>query len=70
MTYNSFKYIAELKIWRGKQYHENGIKQLCDYLDIQNLAEGYLVIFNFNKKKEYKEELLNIDDKKIYTVYV
>ncbi|MCR3761295.1 AAA-like domain-containing protein [Clostridium felsineum] len=70
ITYNTFKYIVELKIWRGKEYHEKGIRQLCDYLNINGLDYGFLVIFNFNKNKEYKEETIEIDEKKILAVYV
>lgn len=70
ITYNSFKYIIEMKIWRGKKYHEKGIKQLCDYLDIHDLDKGYLVIFNFNKEKEYKAEEINTDNKNIFSVFV
>jgi hypothetical protein len=70
ITYNNFKYIIELKIWRGEQYHEKGIKQLCNYLDIHSLNQGYLAIFNFNKNKEYRNEFINVNDKEIYIVYV
>lgn len=70
ITYNNFKYIVELKIWRGESYHEKGIKQLRDYLDIHNLNKGYLLIFNFNKNKQFKEEMINSGDKEIFTVYV
>jgi len=70
ITYNNFKYIIELKIWRGEQYHEKGIKQLCNYLNIHSLNQGYLVIFNFNKNKEYNDEFINVNDKEIYIVYV
>ncbi|HEY5523743.1 MAG TPA: GxxExxY protein, partial [Clostridium sp.] len=56
ITYNNFKYIIEMKIWRGPKYHETGVKQLCEYLDIHNLNKGYLLIVNFNKNKEFKEE--------------
>jgi len=70
ITYNNFKYIIEMKIWRGQKYHEDGIKQLCDYLDIHSLANGYLVIFNFNKNKEFKEEKINAQGKDIFGVYV
>ena len=59
-----------MKIWRGKKYHEKGIKQLCDYLDIHDLDKGYLVIFNFNKEKEYKAEEINTDNKNIFSVFV
>ena len=70
ITYNSFKYIIEMKIWRGLKYHEDGVKQLCDYLDIHDLDRGYLLIFNFNKNKEFKEEHVNIQEKEIFQVYV
>lgn len=70
ITYNNFKYIIEMKIWRGAKYHEEGINQLCDYLDIHSLNKGYLVIFNFNKNKEFKEEKINAQGKDIFGVYV
>ena len=70
ITYNNFKYIIEMKIWRGLKYHEDGVKQLCDYLDIHDLNKGYLLIFNFNKNKEFKEERVNVEGKDIFQVYV
>ena len=70
ITYNSFKYIIEMKIWRGLKYHEDGIKQLCGYLDMHDLDKGYLLVFNFNKNKEFKEESVNIKGKDIFQVYV
>ena len=70
VTYNNFKYIIELKIFRGQKYHEEGISQLVDYLDINNLDKGYLVVFNFNKNKEYTEKNILIDNKEIFTVFV
>lgn len=70
VTYLSSKYIVELKIWRGEEYHKKGLKQLCDYLDIQGLDRGYLIIYNFNKNKEYKEEKLTYEGKEIFIVRV
>lgn len=70
ITYNRKKYIIELKIWRGQESESNAILQLSDYLDIQNETKGYLIIFNFNKNKEYKKELKQIDEKQIYEVIV
>ncbi len=70
ITYNNFKYIIEMKIWRGQKYHEDGVNQLCDYLDINSLDKGYLVIFNFNKNKEFKEERIRVQGKDIFGVYV
>lgn len=70
VTYNSFKYIIELKIWRGEDYHQKGINQLYDYLDIHGVNVGYLLIFNFNKTKEYKDEIINLKFKELFTVYL
>jgi len=70
IIYNNFKYIIEMKIWRGPKYHEDGINKLCDYLDIHNLDKGYLLVFNFNKNKEFKEERVSIKGKNIFAVYV
>ncbi len=70
ITYNSNKYIIELKIWHGEKYHERGLKQLSDYLDINGQDKGYLLIFNFNKDKEYKNEVINNDGKEIISVFV
>jgi hypothetical protein len=70
VTFFSHKYLVELKMWRGPEYHERGLKQLSDYLDIQGLDTGYLVIYNFNKGKEYKEERVTCEGKEIFVVYV
>ena len=68
--YNNNKYIIELKIWRGEKYHQRGLQQLADYLDINEQNKGYLLIFNFNKDKEYKKEVINNDGKEIIAVFV
>ena len=70
ITFNGFKYIIELKIWRSKKYHEDGLKQLAGYLDLENQCKGYLVCFNFNKNKEYKSASLECDGKEIFAVWV
>jgi hypothetical protein len=70
ITYLSNKYLVELKIWRGEDYHQKGLKQLLDYMDIQQLDIGYLVIYNFNKNKEYKSKRLKCEDKTIFIVWV
>ena len=70
ITYLKEKYLVELKIWRGEEYHQKGLKQLYDYLDIKDLDSGYLVIYNFNKNKEYKSEEVIINDKKIFIIWV
>ena len=66
ITYNTFKYIAELKIWYGEEAHQKGLTQLTDYLDRQNLDTGYLVIFDHSKKKSWKKDWLERDGKRIF----
>lgn len=70
ITYLSNKYVVELKIWRGEEYHQKGLRQLYDYLEIQRLDTGYLVIYNFNKNKQYNDQEIIINDKRIFMVFV
>ena len=70
ITYNNNKYIIELKVWHGEEYHEKGLKQLVDYLNINNQNKGYLLVFNFNKNKEYKKEEVIVEGKEIFEVFV
>ncbi|MBQ9327074.1 MAG: AAA-like domain-containing protein [Solobacterium sp.] len=60
------RYIVELKIWHGDRYNEEGEKQLIGYLDYWNLNTGYMLSFNFNKKKEPGVERIQIGDKVLY----
>lgn len=46
------QYIIEMKIWHGEEYNSRGEKQLLEYLKDYNLKKGYMLSFNFNKKKE------------------
>jgi hypothetical protein len=39
-------------------------------LDIHGVDRGYLLVFDFNKNKEFKEERINIEEKEIFQVYV
>ena len=64
-TYNEHKYIIELKRWYGEVYHEKGIKQLCNYLDIQGEKTGFLVIFEYNKVKSWHKQWIERDGKRI-----
>ena len=70
ITHRNNKYVAELKLWRGPIAHEKGLEQLCDYLDRQNLSEGYLVVFDHAEIKEWKSEEVEMNGKKILAVWV
>jgi AAA-like domain len=70
ITFNQFRYLAELKIWYGDVAHQKGITQLVDYMDTLALTQGYLVIFNHNKKKTWKSEWITVEEKKVFAVWV
>jgi Predicted AAA-ATPase len=70
LTYFNQKYVAELKIWRGPEAHEKGLIQLADYLDKQNLTEGYLVIFDHSVTKSWQMDRAEVKGKSIFMVWV
>ena len=70
ITCRDKRYVVELKIWHGPKYHQKGLKQLSDYFDTCSLKQGYLLIYNFNKNKEYKQEHIKFEDKQIFAVWV
>jgi hypothetical protein len=70
ITYQDKRYVIELKRWYGEKYHQAGLQQLNDYLDIYSLKKGYLLIYDFNKGKSYKEEMIQFQDKEIFAVWV
>lgn len=63
IDYRGERSIIEMKIWRGNAYHERGEKQLSDYLDYFQLQKGYMLSFNFNKKKEIGVKEVVLGDK-------
>lgn len=65
IDYNGRQYIVEMKIWHGKEYNNSGEKQLAAYLDDYNQNTGYMISFNFNKKKQSGVYEINIGDKTI-----
>ena len=52
-----------MKIWRGEEYNRRGEEQLFDYLEYYHLDKGYLLSFNFNKKKVIGVKEIIIGDK-------
>ncbi|MCP4151283.1 MAG: AAA family ATPase [bacterium] len=72
ITYLNKKYIVELKIWRGEAYHREGVKQLCDYLELQSLREGCLLIFDLRKESNRigKTRRIKQQGKEIFTAWV
>ncbi len=72
VTWESTKYIVELKIWRGPEAHKKGLDQLADYLERTNLEKGYLIIFDSrqSKEKDWKQLTEKVNNKEIIAVRV
>ena len=64
------QYIIEMKIWHGKEYNNRGEKQLIEYLDDYHVKKGYMISFNFNRKKETGVKEIIIDGKTIIEAIV
>ena len=54
IDYGTEQFIVELKIWHGEQKHEKAYEQLIEYLNGKNKNEGYLLTFDFRKRKAKK----------------
>jgi hypothetical protein len=70
ITYLNEKFVVELKLWHGEQYHQQGLKQLSDYLDRQGIKEGFLVIFDHSEIKNWQSEWLEVEGKKVFAIWV
>ena len=70
ITHLQHQYVAELKLWRGEKAHEKGLIQLVNYLDSQALSEGYLLIFDHSEVKKWHSEWIEVENKKIFSVWV
>ena len=56
MDYRGRQYIIKIKIWRGGEYNRRGEAQPASYLESYHAQKGYMLSFNFNKKKEKERE--------------
>ena len=70
VDYLGEQFVVELKIWRGNEYNERGEEQLMDYLDYFRQEKGYMVSFNFNKKKEPGVKVIQVRGKTIVEAVV
>ena len=66
VDYLGKQYIIELKIWREPRYNADGERQLSEYLDYWNLTTGYMLSFNFNKKKQQGVHPVHVGGKIVY----
>lgn len=70
VDYAGEQFIVEMKIWHGNEYHERGKQQLAEYLDYYRQEKGYMLSFNFNKKKEIGMKTVRVGDKVVVEAVV
>ena len=70
VDYLGEQFVVEMKIWHGNEYNKRGEEQLAEYLDYFHQKKGYLLSFNFNKKKETGMKSITIGDKTIVEAVV
>jgi hypothetical protein len=54
----------------GRPITSAGWRSCPDYLDFKKLKTGYLLIFDYSKKKQNKLEWIRFADKDIFAVWV
>ncbi len=63
IDYRGQQIVCELKIWHGQEYNTRGEEQLMDYMDSYHLTTGYMLSFNFNKKKKVGVQRIQLGEK-------
>ncbi|MCL2065350.1 MAG: AAA family ATPase, partial [Candidatus Cloacimonetes bacterium] len=66
VVFKDEKFVIELKMWRGAEYHKKGIKQLKDYMKKESVNKGYMLIMSKNKEKEF----VSAKENGVFCVYV
>ncbi|MDE6607215.1 MAG: ATP-binding protein [Lachnospiraceae bacterium] len=70
VDYRGERFVVELKIWHGNEYNERGEEQLADYLNYFHADKGYMLSFNFNKKKHIGVRTIMFGNKAIVEAVV
>lgn len=62
--------MVEMKVWHGNEYNKRGERQLIEYLNDYHQKKGYMLSFNFNKKKQIGAHEIMIGDKTVIEAVV
>lgn len=62
--------MVEMKVWHGNEYNKRGERQLIEYLNDYHQKKGYMLSFNFNKKKQIGVHEIMIGDKTVIEAVV
>jgi hypothetical protein len=65
ILHNSQKYIVETKIWEGNKRYQAGKRQLAQYLKLEQVQEGYYIVFDHRAKPQARMEEEIIEGKAI-----
>ncbi|MCD7833751.1 MAG: ATP-binding protein [Lachnospiraceae bacterium] len=63
IDYKGVQEVLEMKIWHGQEYNRRGEDQLLEYMEYYHLDKGYMLSFNFNKKKQTGIKEIMIGDR-------
>ena len=70
IDYNGSQHVVECKIWHGDEYNRRGEEQLAAYMEAYHVDKGYLLSFNFNKKKNAGVKTIIYKGKELLEVVV
>lgn len=70
VDYRGEQYVIEMKLWHGEEYNKRGERQLIQYLDDYHQDKGYMISFNFNKKKKTGVHEIVIENKTLIEAVV
>ncbi|MCD7743940.1 MAG: AAA-like domain-containing protein [Lachnospiraceae bacterium] len=70
IDYKGVQEVLEMKIWHGQEYNRRGEKQLLEYMDYYHLQKGYMLSFNFNKKKQTGIKQLRLGERTLVEAVV
>ncbi len=60
------KFVVELKLWRGEEYHNQGITQLKDYMRREGINKAYMLIMDKKRTKEF----VHYEEQEILMVWI
>ncbi|MEI7696033.1 MAG: AAA family ATPase [Chlorobium sp.] len=66
VLFNDEKFIVELKMWYGEEYHLQGIEQIKDYMQREHCQEGYMIVMS----KKLDKKFISTDENGIFTIWL
>jgi len=51
------RFVVEMKLWNGPQYHEKGKQRLKQYMQAMSIDKGYMLILDKTKTKSFTNEV-------------